>query len=59
MNEWMNDLQTGDQVKSLEDGVVGTVIEVGYAAVKVRWEDGMTSQIGKRSNVAGRFERVC
>jgi len=49
----------GAQIKSLEDGVIGSVIEADYAAVKVQWEDGKTSHIGKRSNVAGRFERVC
>jgi hypothetical protein len=51
--------QIGDQIKSVEDNVIGTVIEVGYNALKVRWEDGMTSFIGRRSNVAGRFEKVC
>lgn len=59
LSSWLFQLQIGDQVKCLEDEKVGSVIEVGYSAVKVRWEDGMVSCIGKRSNVAGRFQRVC
>jgi len=51
--------QVSDQIKSIADDVIGTVIEVGYNAVKVQWEDGKTSHVGKRSNVAGRFEKVC
>lgn len=51
--------KVGNQVKSLEDDVVGEIVEADYTAVKVRWEDGKYSHIGRKSNIAGRFERVC
>jgi hypothetical protein len=33
-------LKLGDRVRCDLDGAGGVVVEVGYAAVKVRWDDG-------------------
>lgn len=51
--------QIGDQIKSLEDGVSGAIVAATETLVTVKWQDGKTSRIGRYSNVAGRFEKVC
>jgi hypothetical protein len=53
------DWDIGAQIKCLEDGAVGTVSEIGYATLKIKWENGVTTMIGRQDDVAGRFERVC
>ena len=39
----MNGLRSGQKVKCTIDDAKGTIIEAGYSAVKIEWEDG---QIG-------------
>jgi len=44
-------LKVGERVLLQRDGhlppLLGTVVEVGYSAVKIAWDDGAGSMVGK------------
>jgi hypothetical protein len=37
------ELKVGDRVRCKDDGELGRVIDTGYCAVRVHWDDGLES----------------
>jgi preprotein translocase subunit YajC len=43
MTKTINDVRIGDRIRSKINGVEGTVEDVDYTSLKVRWDDGTAS----------------
>jgi hypothetical protein len=41
----LKNMRVNQRVRFKEDSVEGTVIDVGYCAITVQWDDGQTGQI--------------
>lgn len=38
-------LRVGDRIRQIEDDVLGTVIDFGYRAISVKWDDGQVGTV--------------
>jgi len=39
--------EIGGRVRFIEDGVFGTITDVGYCAIQVKWDDGQSGGIAR------------